>query len=254
MGTEPSRPVIVLVPPSCCGAGYFHRLRRALPAGIDVVALELPGHGRRHAQEFVTSAPAVVADALARLDGRVDVVYGESLGAYVGLALAAALGGQRRPALVAASNVPPGLQRVVSAEDVASPRAAAATLASMGGAIPGEVLDDPRLLAGAFPMIRADLLLSRSFVELVATTTVPGDVTVVAGEDDRSLTGLRPGAKRPDPDGTHRAPSLAYPALAGWARHTTGRCGVELLPGGHLLSESNPSGVAGVLLSALNRS
>ncbi|MGW2710621.1 thioesterase II family protein [Streptomyces sp. NPDC001356] len=222
--------MIVLVPPSCCGAGYFSRLRRALPAEVDVVALELPGHGRRHAQEFITSAPAVVADVLPQLGGRVDVVYGESLGAYVGLALVAALG-EKRPALVAASNVPPGRQRAVAAEDVASPRAAVATLTSMGGAIPGEVLDDPQLLSGAFPMIRADLLLSRSFVETLATTTVAGDLTVVAGEDDRSLTGLTE-----------------------WARHTTGRLGFELLPGGHLLSESNPSGVAGVLLSALTRS
>ncbi|OIK28192.1 thioesterase II family protein [Streptomyces malaysiense] len=229
MGTEPGRPVIALVPPSCCGAGYFRRLRRALPAGIDVRALELPGHGRRYAQDFATDARAVVADALAQLGGRVDVVYGESLGAYVGLALVAALGEGRGPRLVVASNVPPAGRRVVADEDVATPRAAVATLTAMGGVIPDEVLGDPELLVGAYPMIRADLLLSRSFVETAGATTVPGDLTVVAGTDDRSLSGL-----------------------SGWARHTTGHCAFELLPGGHLLSEGNPSGVANVLLSVLS--
>ncbi|MFI7388698.1 thioesterase II family protein [Streptomyces sp. NPDC049813] len=221
--------MIALVPPSCCGAGYFRRLRRALPDDVGVRALELPGHGRRHAQDFVTSAPAVVADALAQLGGRVDVVYGESLGAYVALGLVAALGDGPGTSLVAASNVPPARQRAVTAQDVATPSAAAATLAAMGGVLPDEVLGDPALLAQVFPVIRADLLLSRSLVAAVAATAVAGDLTVVAGEDDRALSGL-----------------------AGWARHTTGRCSFELLPGGHLLSQSNPTAVAGVLLSVLS--
>lgn len=222
------RGAVALVPPSCCGAGYFRRLRRALPDEIGVLALELPGHGRRYAEPYLTSAPAVVADALAQIDGPVDVVYGESLGAYIGLALVAALSERRRPALVAASNVPPSQQRRVASEDIATLESAVATFASMGGAIADEVLDDPQLAAGAFAMIRADLLLSRSFVETVGTTTTPGNVTVLAGDRDTSLS-----------------------ELPAWARHTTGRCSFELLPGGHLLAESNPSGVAGVLLSAL---
>ncbi|WP_405783778.1 thioesterase II family protein [Streptomyces sp. NBC_00859] len=217
------------MPPSCCGAGYFRRLRRALPEEIDVLALELPGHGRRYAEPYLTSASAVVADALARIEGPVDIIYGESLGAYVGLALVAALSEGRRPALVAASNVPPARQREVSAADVATSQAAVATFTSMGGAIASEVLTDPHLAAGAFPMIRSDLLLSRSFVECVRTTSVPGNVTVLAGDRDNSLSGLHT-----------------------WAAHTTGRCSVEVLPGDHLLAGSNPSGVADALLSVLS--
>ncbi|WP_405683315.1 hypothetical protein [Streptomyces sp. NBC_00057] len=94
--------------------------------------------------------------------------------------------------------------------------------------IPDEVVSDPQLAAGAFPLIRADLLLSRSFVETTRTTTIPGDLTVLGGASDTSL-----------------------PDLPGWARHTSGRCSSVLLPGGHLLTETNPSGVAAALHTAL---
>lgn len=94
--------------------------------------MELPGHGRRYAEPLVTSAPAAVADVLAQLDGPVDLVYGESLGAYIGLAVVAALGGGRRPALIAASNSPPSVQRTIAPADVDTLESAVATLTSMG--------------------------------------------------------------------------------------------------------------------------
>ncbi|MGW2089156.1 thioesterase II family protein [Streptomyces sp. NPDC001880] len=222
------RPVVALIPPSCCGAGYFRRLRRALPDEVDVRAVELPGRGRRYAEPFVTSASAAVADVLAQIDGPVEIIYGESLGAYIGLAVVAALGGGRRPALVAASNSPPSAQRTIATADADTLESAVATLTSMGGVIPDEVLRDPELAAGAFPLIRADLLLSRSFVETARTTAISGDLTVLHGSLDTSLSDL-----------------------SGWARHTTGHCSSVRLHGSHLLTATNPSGVAAVLLATL---
>lgn len=228
MGQNPMRPVVALVPPSCCGAGYFRRLRRALSDEIDVRPVELPGHGRRFSEPFLTSAHRAVSDVLAQLDGPVDAIYGESLGAYVGLAVASAMGPGRRPVLIAASNSPPSVQRNIDARDVDTLETAVATLTSMGGAIPAEVVNDPKLASGAFPMIRADLLLSRSFIDTTRTTAISGDVYVLGGESDGSLF-----------------------ALHTWARHTTGACAVRRLPGGHLLAGANPSGVAAALLNAV---
>jgi surfactin synthase thioesterase subunit len=225
-------PAVVLIPPLCCGAGYFRRLRRALSDQADVRAVELPGHGRRFAEPFLTSAEDAVSDVLARIGGPVDAVYGESLGAYIGLAVAAALARgraqERPPVLIAASNSPPSVQRRIAPGDVVTLESAVATLTSMGGVVPDEALADAAVAASAFPLIRADLLLSGSFVDGVRTARAPGEVHVLGGESDSSLTGLR-----------------------GWARHSTGTCTVARLPGGHLLARDNPSGVAAALLRAV---
>ena len=61
-------PTVVFVPPSCCGAGYFRRLRRALGDRVDFRAVELPGHGRRFAEPFRTRADDVVRDIAGRLN------------------------------------------------------------------------------------------------------------------------------------------------------------------------------------------
>src|SRR5215467_12180084 len=97
-------PSVVFIPPSCCGAGYFRRLRRTLANRVDFRAVELPGHGRRFAEPLVTQAEIVVADLAGMLGGRVDAVYGESLGAYIGLALVGMLDQGRPPLLLAAAN------------------------------------------------------------------------------------------------------------------------------------------------------
>ncbi len=228
MDPEHDAPVVALVPPSCCGAAYFRRLRRALPDRIEVRAVELPGHGRRYAESFLLDAPEAVADLRGRLGEGVDLVYGESLGAYLGLAAVAAWDGDRPPVLVAASNTPPSAQRVVGPADVATPAAAVATLTALGGAVPPEALEDPAVAASAHRMIRGDLLLSASLVTALRGARVDGDLTVLRGAGDPSLSGLH-----------------------GWARHAAGGCSVTVLPGGHLLAGTNPHGVAGALVSVL---
>ncbi|WP_431042213.1 thioesterase II family protein [Streptomyces sp. P1-3] len=222
--------MVAFIPPSCCGAGYFRRLRRALGDRVSFRAVELPGHGRRYQEPFLTEAGPAVDDIVRQLDGPVDALYGESLGAYLGLGVAAALGQSRHPLLLAASNSPPSVRQRIRTEEVRSIETAVAALTEMGGEIPAEVVSDPELADRAYPLIRADLLLSQSCIDLVRGATVAGDIQVVAGDADTALT-----------------------RLESWADHTTGRCEVARLPGGHLLSSSNPSGVAGVVLESLAR-
>ena len=225
-------PQVVLVPPSCCGAGYFRRLRRALAGRVGCRAVELPGHGRRFAEAFLTRADTAVADLAGQLTGQltgpVDAVYGESLGAYLGLALVAVLGQPRPPLLLAAANSPPSVRERIGLEHIGSIEAAAATLAAMGGQVPAEVLADRDLAERVYPMLAADLRLSQSLIDATRELVVAADLHVVGGAQDASLTGL------------HR-----------WAGHTAGRCEVTRLPGGHLLSATNPAGVARLLERAL---
>jgi surfactin synthase thioesterase subunit len=197
---------------------------------VDFRAVELPGHGRRFAEPLLTQAETAVQDIAGQLDGRVDAVYGESLGAYIGLALVGVLDQRRTPLLLAASNAPPSVRGRIRPDDIDSIETAAATLTAMGGQIPAEVLSDRDLAENAYPMIRADLCLSQSFIDSTRELTVAADIHVLGGLDDPALTGLR-----------H------------WAGHTVGRCEVTRLAGGHLLSETNPAGVAELVERALSR-
>ena len=227
-GTTASTPVVAFIPPSCCGAGYFHRLRRALGGRIDVRAVELPGHGRRYDETPLTRAELAVAEVVDQLGGGVDAIYGESLGAYIGLAVAAAARQDPPPLLFAASNSPPSTRQKIDAEQIRSIDSAVALLTSMGGEIPAEIVRDPELADRFFPMIRGDLHLSQSFIDATRAMTTAGGIQVLAGADD-----------------------TASVHLASWAAHTTGRFGLTVLPGGHLLSAGNPSGVADVILHLL---
>ncbi|MFC7830964.1 thioesterase II family protein [Streptomyces sp. NPDC057375] len=228
MSPDKVRPTVAFIPPSCCGAGYFSRVRRLLGARIDVLPVELPGHGRRYEEACLTDAHSTVADVAAQLDRPVDAIYGESLGAYIGLLSVAVIDGDRQPLLIVASNSPPSVHPDTTAEDVDSLQSAVAALRAMGGEIPESVLTEPALARRAYPLIRDDLRLSRAFVEATRTIKVATDIVVLGGTDDTALI-----------------------ELDAWSAHTTGSCEVTRLPGGHLLSAANPAGVAAAVLRTL---
>lgn len=226
MTGDAGHPVVVLIPPSCCGAGYFRRLRRAFGGRVDARAVELPGHGRRYEEPPLTRAALAVQDIAGQLPDRgVDAVYGESLGAYVALALAEVL--PRPPLLLAASNSPPSARTPAPAAAECLEDAVSA-LTAMGAQIPAEVLTDPALADRARAMILADLRLSLSMIAATRAMRVTVDIHVLAGADDRAVS-----------------------ALGSWAAHTTGRCEVSRIAGGHLLSATNPEDVARWISRAL---
>ncbi len=224
-----SGPTIALIPPSCCGSGYYRKLRRALGGRVNAVAVELPGHGRRYLEPCLTDAGLVTADLAARLPEHVDAVFGESLGAYIGLAVAAAATAARPPLLLVASNVPPSEHPGIDTARLDSLESAVAAFETLGARIPDDVLRKPDVARSAFPLIRDDLLLSHSYIAACRAASVASDLRVVVGSDDGACA----------------------PGVDGWAAHTTGSCEIVRLPGGHLLSSENPEGVATVIFEAL---
>ncbi|MFC0435429.1 thioesterase II family protein [Kutzneria buriramensis] len=217
-----ARPVVAFIPPSGCGAGYFRRVLRALDGVVECRAVELPGRGRRYREPLLTDADLAVNDLVQRLGGPVDAIYGESLGAYLGLAVAASVEQDRTPVLLAASNAPPCVRGPVGTGEVDSVADAVAGLAALGGASPSEVVED------ALPLLRSDLYLSRSLITALCGATVSANIWVLAGEQDAGL--VRPEA---------------------WAEHTTAQTTIIRLTGEHLLSATNPAGVAQVVQNAL---
>lgn len=229
MASSRRAPVIALIPPAGCGAGYFRRLRRALGPQVVLHTVELPGHGRRYAEPPMTSAEAVVGDVEAQMPSLVDAVYGESLGSYIGLATLAA----RRtvnPLLIAASNSAPSARVNIDLDEIDSPEGAIAVLSAIGGEVPPELLEDPSLAEQAHQLIRSDLLLSQEFIDMTRDAVVAGDLCVLAGDDD-------PAASRPE----------------AWAAHARRTCHVSRIPGTHLLSGSNPRGVADAIVTFVEK-
>jgi pimeloyl-ACP methyl ester carboxylesterase len=85
-------PTLVLLHTLRTQLEYFFPLMRALGPGCDIVALDLPGHGRSTApavEYTATYFTDVVAAFLEACDVREVVLVGESIGASIGLALAA---------------------------------------------------------------------------------------------------------------------------------------------------------------------
>lgn len=228
MTIRKARPVVAFIPPACCGAGYFRRLRRALVGRIDFRAVELPGRGHRYQEPGIIQAELATKDIAGQIGEPVDAIYGESLGAYLGLGVVAAIEQAGAPLLLVASNSPPSAREKVSTVGVESIEAAITALTDLGGDIPDEVAHDPKLAGQAYPLIRDDLYLSRSLIESLRDAAVTADIQVLVGESDTTLVHLE-----------------------SWAVHTTGSCEVIRLAGGHLLSRTNPIGVAGLILEAL---
>lgn len=98
-------PTLVLVHTLRTQLEYFFPLARALGSGFDLVALDLPGHGRSTApavEYTATYFANVVAAFLETCDVHDAILVGESIGASIGLALAARK--NPRVARVVASN------------------------------------------------------------------------------------------------------------------------------------------------------
>ncbi|MGV9314518.1 thioesterase II family protein [Streptomyces sp. NPDC003691] len=174
-------------------AAVFRRLTRLLPASVEPLAVELPGRGRRWREPTVHTAEEAVQDLTDRLvrdvgPGTELSIFGHSMGAYLGLAVAAALerrGGPRCQTLFASANLAPRLaaplfadgERPVSDEEVLR-------RAARFGAMDPALLRDPHIAARAAALLRADFDIADSFVRTTARTVTESRIVVCRGRED----------------------------------------------------------------------
>lgn len=210
--------LLFCLPSAGGGASGFWPWRGALPAGVDVQPVQLPGRESRLAEPPRIDAAEIAEAVLARAD-RPYALYGHSMGALVWLVVLRHLvgSGARLPIrfYVAASRPPhdrsPWAGRLVDLPDDRF----LAELDRLGG-IPEGLLANRELCALLVPVLRADFRWLTT-VDLTEEPVLPVPLVAFAGDRD-PLTG---------PD-----------VMTGWQGYTDAGFRLHTLPGGHFFPAS----------------
>lgn len=221
-----------LAPPFICfhhaggSAQTFRSWRDACASRYTLMALELPGRGRRLGEPFVRSireAAAHFARDLAQLELGDAVFFGHSLGAMLAYETVRVLQEAGRVApirLVVSSRSAPGSSQWLASLPNLSDHALMRYLAALDGT-PNSVLQNTALMKVALPILRADLQLIYGY-EFHPAPRLSIPVDVIGAIED------------------HSAP---IECLMEWRSVTTGSFGLRMIPGGHFAPVHTPAAI-----------
>jgi medium-chain acyl-[acyl-carrier-protein] hydrolase len=198
-------------------SSIYSAWHQAMPADVDVCAVELPGHGARMGQPCIaTGFDAVVDQLTAKLRPLLDVPYlffGHSMGAVLAFACARAL---RRRGLALPAHVFVSARRAphLPNPDMREPQMTDAELTASlraRGGTPPEILNEPELLRLMLPIVRADFALLSSYVH-IEEAPLECPLTVFGGTGDSRAR---------------------HDELLAWQDHAAGPFAIEMFDGGH---------------------
>ncbi len=221
-------------------ASAYPPLFPALGAKAALLALDLPGHGRRAAEPLLYGIPEMVDNLEAeffRLGGAAEggfVLFGHSLGGLLAFLLALRLEGQglaARHVFISSSAVPGQHYVPERFMDLPDMELWEQSADYFGGISP-EARSSPELTAFFAPLLRADLQAVTSYRPGPAewlTWALDAPLTVLGGAED----------------------IVDEADAANWRRHAAGRFNRRVLPGGHFHVQQNPAQCERVLLEGL---
>lgn len=212
---------LICFPHAAGGAGFYRQWADALPADVELWAVQYPGREDRFTETCVPDMDTLadlVADALEPVLDLPTAVFGHSMGAAVGYEVTHRLLA-RRPGsvnrLFVSARPSPSHQRATRTEvhlrDDDGIVAELATLRGSGIA----VLDQPELRELVLPMVRNDFRLIETYSPAVFAP-LPIPILALAGADD---------------------PRMTVAQAADWAEATAAGFGLEVFPGGHFYLE-----------------
>lgn len=214
---------LICLPYAGGGAAVFRAWHEHLPETVEVCPVQLPGRETRFQEPPIDSLPALVAQlapALRPLLDRPFAIYGHSMGALIGFALAQRLRadyglapthllvGARRAPQVPAAGAP--VHQLAEDEFVDA-------LRQRYNGIPTVLLQQPELLRLFLPILRADFKLLETYV-YTGPPALECPVVVFGGAQDALV---------------------AQADLDAWAGVTSGPCVRHTLPGGHFFLQSH---------------
>ncbi len=237
---EPPRLLLLCFAHAGGHTACFLNWQAQMPAGVRVMPVELPGHGRRIREALLTDYEALVDSLVAQLLPEIEALqrqhpglgyaaFGHSAGASFGFGVCARLAERLGQAPVHAfwsAGAPPHIprpprSRYSDAQLLEEARALAGT--------PGEVLDNPELMAFFLPILRADFAAFEG-ASLDAARQLDCPFTVFAATRDRIppediwawQRHASQGARRVLLDGDHFSVLYAPQALWCHVRQTLG--------------------------------
>jgi medium-chain acyl-[acyl-carrier-protein] hydrolase len=203
--------------PYAGGSGtLFRSWRMAMPAGVDVCGIQLPGRGTRVRERYFRNIDTLVpalAEAILPLCDRPFAFFGHSVGALIAFETARYLRREtgREPRLLIASGRRAPQLPSEQAPIYALPHDAFVEELRRLEGTPDEVLQNPELMEFVIPTLRADFEICDTYEFRPASSlTVP--VAVYGGADDEDDT---------------------PPKLEAWRSTTTGPFSLRMFPGGH---------------------
>jgi surfactin synthase thioesterase subunit len=213
-------------------AAVYARWKRRLPAGIEVVPVELPGRGRRMREPLETTVPALLDRVMLEVRpeaGRPFALFGHSMGAVLAFELGRRLELRgHSPAVVFVSGTrAPGARHRPRCSSPKSDAELRAELARLGGT-PARVLDEPELMEMLLPVLRADFEVVASYVGDSACALCAPLVALGGADDETTLDGL-----------------------AAWRAHTRSEFSMHVLPGGHFFIHSSEAELLAIVSERL---
>lgn len=217
-------------------AGGFLGLAAELPAGVELGAVELPGHGGRLREVPFTRLRPLIEHVTDRLAERIDkpyVLFGYSMGALLAYEIAHELARRRwagpRALIVAASEAPHAPPSRSPVHDL--PRAVLLDRLDRFEGANTAMLRNEELGEVMLPRLRADMAVCETYAHQ-ARPPLDCPLAAFGGESDTNVP---------------RA------SLEAWAELTSGDFSVTYIPGGHFFLDSSRAVFAERLSAELAR-
>lgn len=221
---------LLCLPYSGGGAIIFKGWAEALPEGVEVCPVELPGHGTRRSERPVSDLKVLIesmADGLAPLlgpPGPPFVIFGISMGGLVGFELARELRrrGKEPAALLVASQNAPRMVFRRNRSGTAPKRHLLSeekfrTMLRRSGRIPKAVIDNSRLMRIFGPVMIADYTLVDAYKH-EPEEPLGCPIHLFVGNEDSTL---------------------GEEDVSGWHAETLGSFAIHRFPGGHFFFEND---------------
>lgn len=201
------------------GSPAIFRLWPQYLPDVEIIAVQLPGHGSRFSETAITKMDELITQMAPGLEAEARgqfAVLGYSLGALIGfewIRSLAARGAELPIHFVAVARSAPHLKLNRDVVHHLDDDQFIAKMNSYYRAIPPEIVADPEIRRMFLPIIRADMTLYETY-EFAEKPRLTIPVTAIGGIED---------------------PFLDIDRLNAWAQHTSGKFESREYPGGHFV-------------------
>jgi medium-chain acyl-[acyl-carrier-protein] hydrolase len=225
---------LICFPYAGASAAIYRQLPKLLPE-LEVVAMELPGRGRRLSEPAHADMDRLVETLMAELAESFNAPFamlGHSMGAGIAFEIACRLGPERRDNLrhlFLAARGAPGSHHTMPSLREADDRTFWKQLREFGGTPPA-VLDDPELMELVLPTLRADFALIERYTPPIGRR-IAVNLTAFAGTRDVFVP---------------------VTSIDDWRQSTSGSFRLHTVEGDHFFLDQAMAGIAAVIARRLD--